>query len=74
LKIGCVYILYDWKLKKNHKYDKTMFKIYLNILIIKNNFNQILQKNLLLVLLFLYELHNNWKKLLKIKYKNYNSI
>jgi hypothetical protein len=36
-----------------------MFKIYLNILIIKNNFNQILKKNLLLVLLFLYELHNN---------------
>jgi hypothetical protein len=51
-----------------------MFKIYLNILIIKKNFNQILKKNLLLVLLFLYELHNNWKKLLKIKYKNYNSI
>jgi hypothetical protein len=36
-----------------------MFKIYLNILIIKNNFNKILKKNLLLVLLFLDQIHNN---------------
>jgi hypothetical protein len=53
-------MFYMWlKIKKNCKYDKIIFEIYLKNLIIKNNLNWIFMNNLLLVLLFSYQLHNN---------------
>jgi hypothetical protein len=42
---------------RHDKSNKIMFKTYLKIK--KNHFNQIFMKNLLLVLLFLYQIHNN---------------
>jgi hypothetical protein len=41
-------------ISKNYKYDKILFKINFRILILKN-----FMHNLLLVLLFLYQIHNN---------------
>jgi hypothetical protein len=49
---------YVWfKVRKNHKYNKIIFKICLKILIVKK-MDQILINNLLLILLFSYHIHN----------------
>jgi hypothetical protein len=53
-----IYILCVIEGLKNHKHDKIIFKIYLKILKI-NYLNQFFMNNLLIVLLFLYYIHNN---------------
>jgi hypothetical protein len=62
-------IFYVWsKAKTNHKCNKIIFKIYLQVLRIKNYLNWIFINNLLLVLLFSYRIHSNWKNI-KIQIK-----
>jgi hypothetical protein len=61
--------------KKKSKCDKIIVKIYLKIIIIKNGFQSNFHEQLLLLLLLLlYQIYNNWKKIIKIQITIYNSI
>jgi hypothetical protein len=52
-------IFYVIESQKHYKCEKIIFKIYLKILRIKKKLNWIFRNNLLLVVLFLYQMHNN---------------